>query len=57
MKMWMWKVSQLLLAIRYELNPDVGYYFKQRGIASEAKRLLFGYLYGWYTFPRIGRAS
>jgi hypothetical protein len=39
---------------RYELNPDVGYYFKQRGIASEAKRLLFGYLDGWYTFPVLG---
>jgi hypothetical protein len=39
---------------RYKITPDVGYYFKQRGIFSEVDRLLLGYLDGWYTFPVLG---
>jgi hypothetical protein len=39
---------------RLAMNPDIGYYLKQRGIWTLMDKLMYGYLDGWFTFPVLG---
>jgi hypothetical protein len=39
---------------RLAINPDLGYYLRQRGIWTLMDKLMYGYLEGWFTFPVLG---